>query len=220
MSDYCTYYFKAALNARFDDVEDFRTKAAAKDVYFDLQSTPMPLSDSAPSFGPGTDYVGQRFSFWGIDIAEGVLSIGVFGTNFERKDVTEEDDDGIERPVGGSRLERLLGFLSEVTDGEAGEIQGAYSAERYDYERHADPIVRCPDGRLRVCTTPVTRHDDGHGIWGGGDETPDIEIPDLLPADLVPSGIHRARVELDMKALLARFQPVEIQKTPMIGQPR
>lgn len=211
MSDYNTYYFKAPLNRRFEDPAGFRDHALSQGVCFDLTSGPMPLSSNAPSFGPNTDYDGPSFDHWGLKIDDGVLSIGVFASNLEREDDPDEDDDGIKRPSTGTRLENLLRFLSSVTTGEPGEIQGAYSAERWDYESHAHPIIRCGDGQLRVATTPVTPRDDGNP-WSAYDGEK-ISIPDTLPDDLVSSSYSGAKLELDIDAMVARFAPIQVAKT-------
>lgn len=208
MSDYHTYYFVAPLTRAFADIEEFRAYAEDQDVYFDLGSRPMVTSSGTPSFGPSADYDGPSFSHWGLDITDGVLSIGVFASNLERPQGNDEGDDGITPPPGETRLDNILRFLSEITDGEIGEIQGTYSAEHFDYETHADPIIRCADGRLRVGRTPVTRHND--------DETASVTIPGILPADLIPSEGSGSRVELDIDALIARFAPVEVTITPGI----
>lgn len=208
MSDYNTYYFKAKLNQRFEDADAFRAYAVSHGVNFDLDSGPMSLSSNAPSFGPNTEYDGPRFDHWGLYTKNGVLSIGVFASNLEREDDFEEDDDGIKRPSKGTRLENILRLLSSVTDGEPGEIQGAYSAERWDYEVHAHPIIRCGDGQLRVAETPVTPYDDGSNSRYSHDDGNKVSIPDILPGDLVSSGYSRAKIELDVDALIARFTPI------------
>ncbi|MCV9963884.1 hypothetical protein OIU34_18570 [Pararhizobium sp. BT-229] len=213
MSDYNTYYYKAQLNRGFDDADAFRDYAVSHGVYFDLTSVPMPLSSNAPSFGPNTEYDGPSFDHWGLQVDNGVLSIGVFASNLEREDDHEEDADGIKPPSKGTRLENLLRFLSSVTDGEPGEIQGAYSAERWDYETHAHPIVRCGDGQLRVAPTPVTPQDDGRNPWHSSEDGRKVSIPDILPDDLVSSGYSGAKIDLDMDDLVARFTPIQVSKT-------
>jgi hypothetical protein len=212
MSDYHTYYFKAQLNRDFADADTFRDFADSHGVYFDLTSEPMQSSSNTPSFGSNTEYDGPSFDLWGLKVENGMLSIGVFATNLEREDDHEEDEDGIKPPSNGTRLENLLRFLSSVTCGEPGEIQGAYSGERWDYDVHADPIIRCGDGQLRVAPTPVTSHDDGCFPWRSQEEETRVSIPDVLPDDLVSSGYSGAKIELDIDELVARFTPILVPK--------
>lgn len=216
MSDYNTYYFKAKLNQRFEDADAFRKYAMSQEVYFDLDSGPMPLSSNAPSFGPNTEYDGPSFSHWGLRLNDGVLSIGVFASNLEREDDPEEDEDVGKRPSKGTRLERILQLLSSVTDGEPGEIQGAYSAERWDYEVHAHPIIRCGDGQLRVAPTPVTPYDDGRYLWHSSEDRRKVSIPGILPEDLVSSGYSGAKIDLDIDALITRFTSIQVSKAPFL----
>lgn len=205
MSDYNTYYFKAPLNRSYRDVHEFLAHAASEQVFFDLDSKPMPGSCDRPSFGPETTYEGDEYDQWGLDVRGGILSVGVFASNLERDD-EPEGEDGIKPPARGMDLERILRFFSRITVGEAGEIQGAYSAERWDYEKHADPIVRCADGFLRVARTPVTLYDD---------DTPrdqKVAVTQFLPEDLVSSGYKGAFLELDNDALIARLTPVDQER--------
>jgi hypothetical protein len=204
MSDYHTYRVVAPLVSAFADADAFVAAAAERCVYFDLTSGPIATSTGFPSFGSGTSCE-AFFSAWGLDVSGGILSLGVFATNLERQpDVDEVDEAG--RPVIGTRLERLLAFLAEVTTGEVGEIQGAYSTEGWGFEVHAHPVIRCGDGHLRVARTPITHSDDG--CWYKAEEAPEIVIPKVLPIDLVSAGYRGAMLDLDLARLRERFTPL------------
>jgi hypothetical protein len=201
MSDYYTYRIVAPVQKPFESVEAFIDAAAEASVYFDLTSGPSVTSTEYPSFGRGTSYEAS-FPVWGIGIANGILSIGVFAANLERT-ADEDDVDDRGKPIVGTRLERILSFLSEVTTGQVGEIQGAYSVEGWGFDIHAHPVIRCADGRLRVARTPPTR--DDLGSWYQPEEEAMSLIPTLLPTDLVTSGFKGAFLDLDLAVLRKRF---------------
>lgn len=201
MSTYYSYFFRAPLKVGEPDSPDaIRAIAAAAAVRFDIESEPLNTVSSRPHFGRATIYAGRDFEFLGMDVSDRVLQIGVFAENLERADF--EGDEAI------TKLERLLGFLSEVTEGEVGEVQGSFATEYDDADHHGHPILRCADGRLRVLRTEALHDYDWY--HGEGDpreryEGPLVTVSSHIPTHLAEryaSVTHMTDIHEDLVASL------------------
>lgn len=189
MSTYYSYYLRAPLkDSSISSVQEFRDIAfkAPGEICFDIESGPIHNVSSTPYFGKSTDYVGPGFEFDGMDVSDGVLRIGVFASNLERSD-NHYEEYGMQGPQDRMRIENLMSFLSGMTTGEPGEIQGSFGSE-YDGYGHGNPIIRCADGGLRILRTDD--RDDYDWYHGPGDIRMEMEgvlsvIADRIPADLV-----------------------------------
>lgn len=189
MSTYYSYYLRAPLkDPSISSVQEFRDIAfkAPGEICFDIESGPIHNVSGTPYFGKSTDYEGPSFDFRGMDVSDGILQIGVFASNLERSENRYEEV-GIQGPQDRMRLENLMSFLSSVTTGEPGEIQGSFGSE-YDEYRHGNPIIRCADGGLRILRTDS--QDDYDWYHGSGDIREEMEgvlavISDRLPAAIV-----------------------------------
>lgn len=188
MSTYYSYFLRAPLkDTSVAGVEQFREIAAeVADVYFDIESGPMDSVSGSPHFGKSTIYEGESFEFHGIDLSDGILRIGVFASNLERSDADYDDASRVGEPDTRQRIEKLMAFLSVMTSGAPGDIQGSFGSE-YDEYLHGHPIIRCADGGLRILRTDWK--DDYDWYQGEGDpreryEGPVVTITDRIPGDL------------------------------------
>jgi hypothetical protein len=221
MSTYYSYYLRAPLkDPSISSVQEFRDIAfkAPGEICFDIESGTIHNVSSTPYFGKSTDYEGPSFSFEGMDVSNGVLSIGIFASNLERSENYYEED-GIQGPQYRSRLENLMSYLSSVTTGGPGEVQGSFGSEHDDY-MHGHPIIRCADGGLRILRTDT--QDDYDWYHGPGDIRTETEgvlavIPDRIPADLVVDYKNDAYLNDIHDELVARLRPIDGSTQKLIG---
>lgn len=221
MSTYYSYYLRAPLkDPSISSVQEFRDIAfkAPGEICFDIESGPIHNVSSTPYFGKSTDYEGPSFDFHGMDVSDGILQIGVFASNLERSE-NHYEEDGIQGPQDRMRLENLMSFLSRVTTGEPGEIQGSFGSE-YDGYGHGNPIIRCADGGLRIL--PTDDQDDYDWYHGPGDIRTEMEgvlavIPVRLPADLVADYKNDAFLNDIHDELVARLRPIDGSTQKFIG---
>lgn len=220
MSTYYSYYLRAPLkDPSIGTVDAFREIAIKDDVYFDIESTPIHNVSATPYFGKSTEYEGPSFSFKGMDVSGGILRIGVFVSNILRAENYYEEEDGIQGPQARSRLDVLLEFLSTMTSGDPGEIQGSFGSESCAYG-HGHPIIRCADGRLRVLMT-VAEEETNDWAWGEDDKR-EIEgemavIPGRLPADLVDDYENGAFLNDITEKIIERLRPLDGSTQKLIG---
>lgn len=216
MSTYYSYYFQAPLaDESILTGEEFCELASKEDIYFDVTSGPIHNVSTIPYFGPSTEYDGPDFDFEGLEIADGILKIGVFASNLRRPQNDEPDD--IQGPPGLTRLEFLFAFLSRTTTGEPGEVQGTYGDEYGDYH-HGHPIIRCADGRIRVLYTQAKPDDD---LWlTRRTEKAEDELAVIrgkLPGDIVNDYKDGAFLNDISKKIIARLRPVDVSTQKLIG---
>lgn len=209
MSTYYTYFLQAPLkDVSFPSVQAFRDYAFENgEICFDIESRPLSFVSATPYFGPSTTYEGPSFDFTGIDVSEGTLRIGVFVSNILYPENRYEED-GIQGPQGRLRLETLLVFLSRVTKGKPGEVQGTFGSENTPYG-HGHPIIRCADGQLRVLNTRP-QPDDSYGWSAFEDESQQAVIQGLIPADLAADYENDAFLQDDVNdKVIARLRPID-----------
>jgi hypothetical protein len=217
MSTYYSYYLRAPLADKSITGDEFRELALKDDIYFDTESGPIHNVSTIPYFGPSTDYDGPDFDFEGLEVADGILKIGVFASNLQWPHNNEEDD--IQGPQGLTRLEVLFAFLSRMTTGEPGEVQGTYGSEHSEY-RHGHPILRCADDRIRVLmTNSKPDYDWYHGPIDIEKEREGEKaiIPGKLPGDLVDGYEDGAFLKDISKRIVDRLRPVDGTTQKLIG---
>jgi hypothetical protein len=210
MSTYYTYFLQAPLkDISFPSVQAFRDYAFENgEICFDIESGPLSNVSSIPSFGPSTKYEGPTFYFDGIDVSDGKLRIGVFVSNIMYPE-NHYEEDGIQGPQDRLRLENLLAFLSEITSGQPGEVQGTFGSQGTSYG-HGNPIIRCADGHLRVLSTKP-EPDDSYSHWRAfEDEVEPTIISGMVPADLVVEYQNDAFLKEDVDdKIIARLRPID-----------
>jgi len=187
MSTYYSYFIRARLkDSTITTVDQFRDVAAEADVDFDITSGPIHNVSPTPHFGKSIVYEGPDFDFRGIDVSDGILRIGVFASNLERSDADYDDPDRVGEPDTRQRVERLMAFLSDMTAGDPGVVQGTFGSEHDDYY-HGNPIIRCADGCLRILRTrPADDYDWYHGEGYPREryEAPLVTVGGIIPVEL------------------------------------
>lgn len=225
MSTYYSYYLRAPLkDPSISSVQEFRDIAlkAPEGICFDTESEPIHNVSGIPYFGKSTDYEGPSFDFRGMDVIDGILRIGVFASNLERSE-NHYEEAVIHGPRERMRLENLMSFLSDMTTGEPGEIQGSFGSEHDGYG-HGNPIIRCADGGLRIL--PTGDRDDYDWYHGPGDIRMEMEgvlavIPDRLPGNIVADYKNDAFLNdiHDQIVLILRADPsMHSAETPTIDR--
>jgi hypothetical protein len=208
MSTYYNYLFRARLkDASIGTVEDLLTVAGDVDVDF-TNDTSTDIG-GVPVLGPSITCDGLNFDdCGGLEISDGILSVGMFATNLDWD--VDPVPDHLRPSSRLSRLDVLLDLLSRLTEGEPGEIQGVFESE-YGYYDHAHPMVRCADGLVRVLKTEHVPRDD---YWFSNEN--DVIVQDRMPADFVTGPFEGSYFTIDMKALIARLTPIDVGPALMI----
>jgi hypothetical protein len=198
------YRFRAALRPDLKnlDLDELVERAPGELAGIDFP-THLWINDTdavSPVIGPHTSCDGSRFrGHAGAFTEDGELLLGIWCQNLER----EVADPGDEFREGLTGLGLLLGFLTWATVGPPGEIVGCIASQRTHFW-HADPLVRCPDGRIRVADTEPRYRDGCHD----GAEPTVVDIPLTIPVEHLRV-VDRTRAGIDAAGLRARFAPID-----------
>jgi len=206
------YRFRSKLRPELTslDLDEIVERAPGALGQVDIPTHLMINDDDAPGpvMGPGTRHDAARFAgFAGAMSEAGELRLAIWCQNLER--APGEGAEGLTELGAGTRLDVLLGFLSWASVGPAGEVTGCIASE-HTYLGHADPLVRCADGRIRLAETEP-RHVEA---WLGQDEAPEIaDIPPVIPVEFIMP--HRGwRTWLDGAGLRRRFLSLDGSLAP------